>query len=523
MHPSRPSIQRIHFRPSFEFLECRLVPAGPQVFNTGVDAGGNLLADGAVDSHYSLISSADPSASGPNAYIVDQAPMNPIPPWYADGPASKWIGPQALQNVGNATGQYDYRTTVNLTGFVASTASLSGQAATDNFLIDILVNGVSTGINESVNQFGSPTPYSIDGSYFHSGVNRLDFIVFNGGTGVNPTGFRNEMTVTAQPTPTDQFAVSSDSGGTSIINFYNSDGTFAATANPFPGFTGGIRTAFADVNGDGIPDLIAGTGPGITAEVKILNGKTGATLFDVQPFDAFQGGLFVAAGDVDGDGIADLIISPDLSGGPRVEVYRGGDFLKIANFFGIDDPNFRGGARVSAGDLNGDGFADLIVAAGYSGGPRVSIFDGAALLQRKFVHPIGDFFAFEESLRNGVYVAVGDVNGNGRSDLIFGAGPGGGPRVLVVSGEILIDLGAARALQNPLANLFAGDPNNRGGVRVVAKNFNGDKFAEVVAGAGQSGGSGVAAYSGQALSAGYTTSLFGFDVFPGFTGGVFVG
>ena len=149
---------------SFELLECRWVPASLQVFNTGVDAGGNLLADGAVDPHYTLISSADPSTPGPNAYIVDQAPGNPIPPWYADGPASKWIGPQALQNVGNAVGQYDYRTTVNLTGFVAATASLSGQAATDNFLIDILVNGVSTGINESVNQFGSPTAYSIGGS-----------------------------------------------------------------------------------------------------------------------------------------------------------------------------------------------------------------------------------------------------------------------------------------------------------------------------------------------------------------------
>jgi len=412
---------------------------------------------------------------------------------------------------------------VNLSGFVASTATLTGQEATDNDLIDILVNGVSTGINESVNEFAAPTAYTIGSNFFHSGVNRIDYIVFNGHTDVTPTGLRNEMSVTAQPAPPDQFAVSGDAGGTSVINLYDSTGKAATTVNPFPGFIGGIRTVLADFNGDGIADLAAGTGPGTTAEVKVLDGKTGSILFDSTPFDNFTGGVFVSSGDINGDGIADLIITPDVSGGPRVEVFRGGDFHEIANFFGIADSNFRGGARTAAGDLNGDGDAELIVSAGFGGGPRISIFDGAALLQGNLVHPIGDFFAFDQSLRNGVYLAVGDVNGDGINDLVFGAGPGGGPRVLIVSGQTLLSQGSSSALDLPIANFFAGDSNNRGGVRVAAKNLDGDKFADVVTGAGQTGGSGVAAYLGQSLATGQSPIAFGFDAFPGFTGGVFVG
>src|SRR5262249_53010690 len=72
-----------------------------------------------------------------------------------------------------------------------------------------------------------------------------------------------------------QFAVGSDVGGPATVTEYNPDGSVANTFNPFPGTTGGLRTAVADFNGDGTPDVAVGTGPGVTAEVKILDGKTG--------------------------------------------------------------------------------------------------------------------------------------------------------------------------------------------------------------------------------------------------------
>ncbi|OWK40870.1 Ig-like domain repeat protein [Fimbriiglobus ruber] len=320
-----------------------------------------------------------------------------------------------------------------------------------------------------------------------------------------------------------QFAVGADAGGSTTVTEYNADGTVFKTFNPFPGTTGGIRTAVGDFNGDGTPDVVVGTGPGAVAEVEILDGKTGAVLFDVKPFADFTGGVYVAAGDITGDGKADLVITPDTSGGPRVEVYRGGDFAEIANFFGINDPNFRGGARAAVGDLNGDGFADLVISAGVGGGPRISIYDGKALSQGQTVNLVPDFFLFEPSLRNGAYVAVGDVDGDGFADIIGGGGPGGGPRVLVVSGKALLTEGSTAAIASPVANFFAGDVNSRGGIRVAAKNLDGDKDADVVVGAGTGAGSQVTAYLGKNLAAGTNPVDFSFDAFPGFTGGVFVG
>ena len=113
-----------------------------------------------------------------------------------------------------------------------------------------------------------------------------------------------------------------------------------------------------------------------------------------------------------------------------------------ANYFTID-PNFRGGARAAVGDINGDGVPDLAVAAGFGGGPRIAVINGTKALTTDGFNTadrlVGDFFAFGDALRNGAYLAIGDVNGDGFGDLIFGAGPGGGPEVLTISGKSLLD------------------------------------------------------------------------------------
>ena len=131
--------------------------------------------------------------------------------------------------------------------------------------------------------------------------------------------------------------------------------------------------------------------------------------------------------------MADVIVTPDNGGGPVVAIFDGSklsqgmsaESSQMARFFGIDDPDFRGGARVAVGDLNGDGSIDMVVSAGTSGGPRVAIYDGSSITSGVTTPTKlrGDFFVYEETLRNGSYPAVGDVNGDGLADAIFGAGP----------------------------------------------------------------------------------------------------
>jgi hypothetical protein len=318
-----------------------------------------------------------------------------------------------------------------------------------------------------------------------------------------------------------QFAVGSDAGTGATVAAVDSQGRYLWTAQPFPGFAGGVRVATADFTGDGVKDVVVGTGPGRPTQVVVFDGQTQAVLFATQPFEpSFTGGVYVAAGDLTGDGRAELIVTPDQGGGPRVQVYNGNGFGLLADFFGIQDPNFRGGARPAVGDLTGNGLGDLIVAAGVGGGPRVAGYRGESLRpNREPVKVFADFFAFEASLRNGVFIAAGDITGDGRADVVVGGGPGGGPRVTVFGGRALTE-----GRLTPLTNFFAGDGNSRGGVRVAVADLTGNGRAELITGSGEGSGSRLTAYRGDDLApqrAGSTT--FDFDFFPNFRGGIFVG
>ncbi|MBN9524457.1 VCBS repeat-containing protein [bacterium] len=311
-----------------------------------------------------------------------------------------------------------------------------------------------------------------------------------------------------------RLAVAGPTGGTARVYTPDAAGGYSPTPANVPaaaGFAAGaVRAAVGDVNGDNTPDTVLVTGPGVPLRVAVVSGADNSTLL-VAPFDPFGGdfigGGFVAAADIDNDGRAELIVTPDRGGGPRVSVFSlGADGSPVAraNFFGIDDPNFRGGARAAAGDVDGDGRQDLVVTAGFLGGPRVAVFAGTTLLLDTPARLVPDFFAFPGSdavtLRNGAFVAAGDVTGDGMADLVFGGGPGGAPRVFILSGARVSagDVGGAQAA--PVANFFvAGDAADRGGVRVATTDADGDQWAEVVVGSGEGRPGRVRVYLGQSL------------------------
>src|SRR5687768_17521486 len=83
------------------------------------------------------------------------------------------------------------------------------------------------------------------------------------------------------------------------------DGVTSAETQSFfayPGFAGGVRVASGDVNNDGVSDIITGAGPGSSGgHVKVFDGVTGAEIRSFSAFGGFSGGVFVGSGDVNGD------------------------------------------------------------------------------------------------------------------------------------------------------------------------------------------------------------------------------
>src|SRR5262249_23193712 len=104
-------------------------------------------------------------------------------------------------------------------------------------------------------------------------------------------------------------------------------------------------------------------------------------------------------------------VGADAGGGSQVNVYNAVTGARVSTFFAFV-PTFSGGVRVAVADINGDGTADIICAAGATGGPQIEVIDGTKLNQLQSNGQIASsallasFFAFAPTFNGGVYVAA---------------------------------------------------------------------------------------------------------------------
>ena len=258
----------------------------------------------------------------------------------------------------------------------------------------------------------------------------------------------------------------SDAGSPPVIRgFVNGAETFSFDAYS-TGYLGGVRLALGDVTGDGVRDIITAPGPGGPPHVRVIDGATGQALpAPLGNFFAYAstylGGVFVASADINGDGKADIITGTE-AGPPHVKVFSGADGSLLASFYAYD-PGFLGGVRVAGADINGDSRGDIITAAGPGAGPHVKVFSG---IDRSL---LASFWAYDPGFHGGVFVAAGDINGDGQADILTGAASTA-PHVKAFRGSN----------QQVLASFFAYAPGFAGGVRVAAEDINGDGAAEIL-------------------------------------------
>ena len=207
-------------------------------------------------------------------------------------------------------------------------------------------------------------------------------------------------------------------------------------------FLGGVRVATCDLDPAPLPPpgvpvpvrILTGPGPGMEPRVRVFSvdsdGQNPVMLADFLAYDpGFTGGVSVACGDINDDGVDEIITGTGWGDGARVRVFQtdqAGAWTLLLEFDAFD-PAPIGGVRVAAGDVTGDGQEEIIVGRG-SGSARVRVF--------QVVHPgplpaaqlLFDFFAFNTPFlplaTGGVFVASARLGNVGRDSIITGSGRG---------------------------------------------------------------------------------------------------
>lgn len=301
------------------------------------------------------------------------------------------------------------------------------------------------------------------------------------------------------PDPVAEILTGPRSGAAHVATF-DGDGTEVQSYLGYPaGYGGGVSVAMGDVNGDGVDDVVVGASTGV-ARVRVIDGARtiqgeasgDAILADFLAFpSAYTGGVNVATGDLNDDGRVDIIVGA-ATGAAHVRVVDGtsapgdgevgGDAI-LADFFAFP-LTYTGGVVVASGDVNGDGRDDVVTGAA-TGTAHVRVIEGRAAMAASGVVDAGllaNFFAFALTYTGGIHVASGDVNGDGRADVVVGAATGAA-HVRVV--EAAAAQAATGVIEDPglLANFFAFALSYTGGVTVASGKLTDDGRADVVAGA----------------------------------------
>ncbi|VTS03090.1 Autotransporter-associated beta strand repeat protein OS=Opitutus terrae (strain DSM 11246 / PB90-1) GN=Oter_3534 PE=4 SV=1: Autotrns_rpt: Autotrns_rpt: Autotrns_rpt: Autotrns_rpt: Autotrns_rpt: Autotrns_rpt: Autotrns_rpt: VCBS: VCBS [Gemmata massiliana] len=265
-----------------------------------------------------------------------------------------------------------------------------------------------------------------------------------------------------------RIVIGTDAGPQATVQIFDPrTGALLRVLTPFDGYTLGVKVATGDVNGDGIDDVIVSAGAGAPGgHVKVYNGADYSELVSFFTFVGYTGGVNIAAGDVNGDGFDDIIVGTAIAN-DHVKAFSGrnpADTLLSFFAYGGGNPV---GVTVAAGDVNGDGLADVITGSATFAG-HVKAFSGQSNGQI-----LGSYFAYGAGYLGGIYVAAGDLDGDGRDEIITGAT--NAPHVKALD-----------ALTGAERQSFIAYPGATFGVRVGAIDRDGDRLADILTGAGGS-------------------------------------
>jgi hypothetical protein len=278
-----------------------------------------------------------------------------------------------------------------------------------------------------------------------------------------------------------------DSNGTmqfSFIPFSESDFdkySFKPTSKTFLYV---VNTAAGDIDGDGKADIVVAPGSSLNTNPALVAAYTAeGTLIPGSDFIALSTmyGANIAAADFDGDGKAEIVVGAGAnSNNPaQVRIFTYNSDSETIEDTGIDFNAFtvKGGVNIATGDVDGDGIPELITAAGArkNNSPEVKVWEVETSAATWSINNTVSFIAF--SGKYGANVTTGDLNGDGTSEIIVGSGPdpkGDSNIIKVFSGN------------GTEFDLMITDSSKGYGLNVASADLDNDGVAEIVAGLGPS-------------------------------------